>query len=56
MYGTALRHAESQAMDAGGLDKSWPVTLRFQQEFYTAAAQYYQSEAVKEMALESGSG
>lgn len=29
---------------------------RFQQDFYTAAAQYYQSEAVKEAALASGSG
>ena len=29
---------------------------RFQQDFYTAAAQYFQSEAVKEAALASGRG
>ena len=56
MYNTALKNAESPAMDAAGLDRSWPVTLRFQHEFYTAAAQYYQSEAVKEAALGKGAG
>jgi hypothetical protein len=28
MYKSALTFADSQAMDAAGLDKSWPVTLK----------------------------
>ena len=56
LYNAALKYGESPAMEAAGLDKSWPITLRFQQDFYTAAAQYYQSEAVKEAALAQGSG
>lgn len=56
MYNTALKHGESPAMEAAGLDRSWPITLRFQQDFYSAAAQYYQAEACKEAALEKGSG
>lgn len=56
MYSTALKYGESPAMEAAGLDRSWPITLRFQQDFYSAAAQYYQAEACKEAAQENGSG
>jgi hypothetical protein len=56
MYNTALKYGESPAMEAAGLDRSWPITLRFQQDFYSAAAQYYQAEACKEAALEKGRG
>jgi hypothetical protein len=55
-YTAALRHADSPAMEAAGLDRSWPITLRFQIDFFNAAAQLYQSEATKEAALEAGAG
>ena len=29
MYKTALTYADSQALEAAGLDKSWPITLRY---------------------------
>lgn len=55
-YSAAHKYGESTAMESAGLDRSWPVTLRFQRDFYSAATQYYQAEAVKENALENGKG
>lgn len=58
---TALFYENSSKACATGclpgvLDASWPNLINFQQNLFKGAAEYWQSQAVKEIALQSGSG
>ena len=54
-YSATLNHARSTAI-AENLDSSWPSHIEFQKIFFEAAAQYWQSLAVKAAAEARGVG